>query len=48
MDEHDLKIMQNAILPDIIKMMVQNFQKRLKKLYKSKEYLKCLMITQQN
>ncbi len=29
-------------------MMVQNFQKRLMKVYKSKEYLKYLMITQQN
>ncbi len=24
MDKHDLKMMQNAILPDIVKMMVQN------------------------
>ena len=44
MDEHDLKMMRNAILPDIIKSMVQNFQKRLKKVYprKSSEYLKIL------
>ena len=42
MDKHDLKMMQNAILPDIVKMMVQNFQKRLMKVYKSKECLKLL------
>ena len=44
MDKHDLKMMQNAILPDIVKMMVQNFQKRLKKVYSihSKEYSKIL------
>ena len=43
-DEHELKMMRNAILPDIIKMMVQNFQKRLKKVYpkKSIEYSKIL------
>jgi len=43
-DEHELKMMRNAILPDIIKMMVQNFQKRLKKVYpkKSIKYSKIL------
>ena len=42
MDKHELKMRQNAILPDIVKMMVQNFQKKLMKVYKSKEYLKIL------
>ena len=42
MDEHDLKMRQNAILPDIVNMMVQNFQKKLMKVYKSKECLKIL------
>ena len=42
MDEHDLKMMQNAILPDIVKMMVQNFQKKIMKVYKPKECLKIL------
>ena len=43
-NEHELKMMRNAILPDIIKTMVQNFQKRLKKVYpkKSIEYSKML------
>ena len=29
-DEHELKMMRNAILPDIVKAMVQNFQKKIK------------------
>ena len=48
MDKHELKMRQNTILPDRVKMMVQNFQKQLMKVYKSKEYLKYLMSTQQN
>ena len=35
-DEHELKMMRNAILPDIVKAMVQNFQKRLNKVYPRK------------
>ena len=42
MDKHELKMRQNAILPDIVKMMVQNFQKKLMKVYTSKECLKIL------
>ena len=29
MDKHDFKTMQNAILPDKVKMMVRNFQKKI-------------------
>ncbi len=44
MKQHELKMMQNAILPDMVEMMVQNFQKRLMKIYNkhSKEYSKIL------
>ncbi len=42
MNANDLKMRQNAILPDIVKMMVQNFQKKLIQVYKSKECLKNL------
>jgi len=41
-NKHDLKMMQNAILPDIVKMMVQNFQNKIMKVYKPKECLKIL------
>ena len=42
MEKHDLKMMQNSILPDIVKMMVQNFQNKIMKVYKPKECLKIL------
>ncbi len=44
MDGHELKLLQNAILPDMVKLMVQNFQKRSMKVHthQSKEYLKIL------
>ena len=42
MEKHDLKMMQNSILHDIVKMMVQNFQNKIMKVYKPKECLKIL------
>ena len=44
MEKHDLKMMQNSILPDIVKIMVQNFQNKIMKVYSihSKEYSKIL------
>ena len=32
-DEHELKMMRNAILLDIVKMMVQFLNKKIKKIY---------------